>query len=125
MLTFRFGRCVRVAALIALCCIFSAVASAQQSGSSKMNTAAADSATGAAAEAAAKNKIINSPEWKQAQDDFQRWINSQAIYSPADIERITATMIGQIQDMPTSELQGFLDDWQARLKVLGGKDSQE
>ena len=27
--------------------------------------------------------------------------------------------------MPTSELQGFLDDWQARLKVLNGKDFQD
>jgi hypothetical protein len=27
--------------------------------------------------------------------------------------------------MPASELQGFLDDWQARLKVLNGQDFQE
>ena len=27
--------------------------------------------------------------------------------------------------MPTSELQGFLDDWQAKLKVLLGKNFQE
>ncbi len=27
--------------------------------------------------------------------------------------------------MPASELQGFLDDWQAKLRVLNGRDSQD
>ncbi len=58
-------------------------------------------------------------------DEFQKWLASQAIYTPADVQRITANLKAQIQAMPANELQGFLDDWQAKLKVLNGKDFQD
>jgi hypothetical protein len=72
-----------------------------------------------------KAKILASVEWKQAFDEYQKWLASQAIYTPADVELMKANLLAQVQSMPAAELQGFLDDWQARLKVLNGRDFQE
>jgi hypothetical protein len=94
---------------------------AQQPDSTKSNKPAA----GESAEAAEKAKIMASPAWAQVSEGFQKWLSSQAIYTPADINRINANLAAQIRAMPASELQGFMDDWQARLKVLNGKDFQD
>ena len=78
-----------------------------------------------ASDAAIKSRILASPEWQQAYDEFQKWLASQVLYTPTDVARIKANLAAQIQVLPASELQGFLDDWQARLRVLNGKDFQE
>ena len=100
---------------------------AQQPDPSKSSGAAPNQTTSDAnsSDSAAKAKIVASPAWKQINDEFQKWLASQAIYTPADVERIKANLKAQIQAMPASELQGFLDDWQAKLKVLNGKDFQD
>ncbi|HTQ38203.1 MAG TPA: hypothetical protein VMJ32_04210 [Pirellulales bacterium] len=90
-------------------------------------TGAAGSASGSAAsaDAAERAKILNSDQWKQIGTQYQQWLNTQPIYSPSQIKKINDQLDAQIQNMPTSELQGFMDDWQAKLKVLNGKDFQE
>ena len=100
---------------------------AQQSGQPKLGAAEVNTATtgGNSSEAAAKEQILASPAWNQAYDEFQNWLASQAIYTPADVARIKANLLAQIQSMSASELQGFLNDWQAKLKVLNGKDFQD
>jgi hypothetical protein len=100
--------------------------SAQQPAPTK--SAAETKQTPVAAEpsdAAAKEKILAGPAWKQVYDEFQKWLASQAIYTPADVERIKANLKAQVQSLPASELQGFVDDWQAKLKVFNGKDFQD
>jgi hypothetical protein len=94
---------------------------AQQPDSTKSSQPAA----GESAEAAEKAKIMAGPAWTQVSDEFQKWLSTQVIYTPADVNRIKANLAAQIHAMPPGELQGFLDDWQARLKVLNGKDFQE
>ena len=100
---------------------------AQQPGQPKSDTAVTDQSTGAAnvSESATKAKIIASAEWKQAYNDFQKWLASQIIYTPAEIEQINANLAAQIQAMPASELQDFLRDRQAKLQVLNGKEFQD
>ena len=100
---------------------------AQQPGPTKSGPAAtkASSSAGGASESAAKEKIFASPQWKQVYDEFQKWLASQAIYTPADVERIKKNLLAQMQSMSAGDLQGFLDDWQAKLKVLNGKDFQD
>ena len=72
-----------------------------------------------------REKIMASAAWKQVDSEFQKWLSQQTIYTPAEINRINQKLATQIRAMPTSELQGFIDDWQAKLKVLLGKDFQE
>ena len=120
--------CQCVGVLIATAILLLAeCAAAQQPATKKSGSATSDQTAGLAdlPDAAMKEKILNSSAWKQAYDEFQKWLASQAIFTPADIERIKASLSVQIQQMPASELQGFLDDWQAKLKVLNGRDSQD
>ncbi len=77
------------------------------------------------AEAAAKAKIMASDAWKQMADEYQKWLNSQAIYTPDDVNRMNAKQAAQMQAMPAGEMQDFLNDWLAKLKVLNGKDFQD
>ncbi len=99
-----------------------------KSGAPAANQKAAPSANqtkGGAAPASTKAQIAASPAWKQINDEYQKWLSSQAIYTPADIQRINANLAARIQSMPASEMQGFVDDWQAKLKVLNGKNFQD
>lgn len=82
-------------------------------------------ADSSAAEAAAKKAILGSQQWNQVYDEFQRWLSTQAIYTPDDVERIKTNLSAQIRDASASELQDVVDDWQAKLKVLNGRDFQE
>jgi hypothetical protein len=77
------------------------------------------------ADRAQREIIMAGAAWKQVDSEFQKWLSQQTIYSPAEINRINQKLAAQIRAMPTSELQGFIDDWQAKLKVLLGKDFQE
>jgi hypothetical protein len=77
------------------------------------------------ADRAERAKIMSSDAWKQVDSEFQKWLAQQTIYTPTEISRINQKLAAQIRSMPTSELQGFLDDWQAKLKVLLGKNFQE
>ncbi len=70
-------------------------------------------------------KIMASDEWKQVYIGYQKWLSTQPIYTPKQINRINEKLDAQIRNMPTSELQGFMNDWQAKLKVLNGKNFQE
>ncbi len=98
---------------------------ANQTNQSKAKGAAPAPADGAAADAALRDKIMTSDAWKQVDSEFQKWLSQQTIYTPAEVNRINQKLAAQIRSMPTSDLQGFLDDWQAKLKVLLGKNFQE
>ena len=80
---------------------------------------------GSSADADAKAKIMASAPWKQVMNEYQKWLSTQAIYTPADIKRINANLAAQIQAMPAADMQDFLDQWQAKLQVLNGKDFQQ
>lgn len=82
-------------------------------------------AQSAAAEASAKEKLLASQEWKQIYADFQAWLGRQAIYRKEDIARINANLAAQIEAMPAGEVQGFIDQWQARVELLKGKEFQD
>ena len=50
----------------------------------------------AASDAAIKSRILASPEWQHAYDEFQTWLASQVIYTPTDVARIKANLAAQI-----------------------------
>jgi hypothetical protein len=85
----------------------------------------AKSVVAAPSDAAARAKIAASDAWKQVEMEYQKWLSHQTIYTPSQIKRINDQLSHQFDTMPISELQGYLDDWQAKLKVLNGKDFQE
>lgn len=97
---------------------------AQQPGDTKSGaeTVAASSPT---TDATAKEILMASPLWKEMYAEFQKWLSSQTIYTDADVQRINANLTAQLRAMPVSELEGFLNDWQAKLDVLQGRDFQD
>ena len=102
----------------------------QPSGSAKsaapVTSAKSPAATTPGGDAAdEKAKILASKPWQEISAAYQQWLESQAIYTPADVKRINAKLAAEIQAMQVSDLQEYIDDWQAKLKVLNGKDFQE
>jgi hypothetical protein len=115
-----------LASLIAtLLCLAPGSLPAQQANQSTAKIATPPPAASNAADAALRDKIMTSDAWKQVDSEFQKWLSQQTIYTPAEVNRINQKLAAQIRTMPTSDLQGFLDDWQAKLKVLLGKNFQE
>lgn len=76
-------------------------------------------------DAALKAEIISSERWKRVQQEFAQWLSVQVIYTPAQVERLKAKLSSEVQKMSASELQQFLDQWDAKLKVLLGKDASQ
>jgi hypothetical protein len=98
---------------------------AQQPAPAARPMAPAAAPTTNSSDAAARAKIMASDEWKQVYTGYQKWLTTQPIYTPKQINRINEKLDAQIRNTPASELQAFLNDWQAKLKVLNGKDFQE
>src|SRR5690606_18906179 len=78
-----------------------------------------------AAEESKKSRILASERWKQMVEEFHKWLSIQVVYSPQQVEQIKARFDVEIQKMSAAELQHFLDQWDAKLKVLLGKDADE
>src|SRR5262245_41364544 len=53
----------------------------------------------ASADAAEKAKILASEPWKQVISEYQKWLSSQAIYTPDDVKRINTKLAAEIQAM--------------------------
>lgn len=92
-----------------------------------LNTQAsrAQAPTAGMSENSAKAQILNSPRWKQMIEEFNKWLSIQVVYSPQQVQDIKSRLQVEIQTMSASDLQQFLDQWDAKLKVLLGKDAAE
>ncbi len=98
---------------------------AQQAKDAKSAATAPAAKSAAASDADQKAKIMASDAWKQIGAEYQHWLQSQAIYTPADIQRINAQLDAQIRALPAKDMQQFISDWRAKLAVLNGKDFQD
>ena len=58
-------------------------------------------------------------------NEYQKWLSTQVIYTPADIKHINANLAAQIQSMPAADMQDFIDQWKPAPQVLNGKDFQQ
>ncbi|HZZ74023.1 MAG TPA: hypothetical protein VFE24_17350 [Pirellulales bacterium] len=67
-------------------------------------------------------KILASERWKKVDAQYSQWLKRQAIYTPQQVNAMGAKLAAEIQEMPTEDLEGFLDDWDAKLKVLLGQN---
>jgi hypothetical protein len=86
---------------------------------------AAVPAKGPAATDPEKSKILASDAWKQVMSEYQKWVSSQAIYTTDDVKRMNAKISAAVASMSAGDLQEYLDDWQAKLKVLNGQNFQD
>lgn len=111
-------------ALFMSCTLFAAgIASGQDQ--PKPSNAAKPSAAESASDEAAKQKIMNSPEWKQAKYAFDEWISVQQIYDKKRVAEIKQQLDAQIKSMNASQLQEFLEDMEHKLKILNSPEAQD
>ncbi len=76
-------------------------------------------------EEAKKNQILSSDRWKKVEQEFSNWLAVQVVYTPQQVEQLKAKLKAEIQRMSAAELEQFLDQWNAKLKVLLGQDAAE
>jgi len=70
-------------------------------------------------------QILNSDRWRKVIDEFQQWLSVQVVYTPKQVAQLRAKLNAEVQKMSADELQQFLDQWDAKLKVLLGTDADE
>lgn len=72
-----------------------------------------------------KDLILDSSRWREMQKEFHEWLSLQVIYTPQQVAAIEARLQAEVDKMSAAELQRFLDEWDAKLKILLGKDAAE
>lgn len=77
------------------------------------------------ADAAKKAQILGSERWKKVAQEFDQWLAMQVVYTPEQAEQVKAKLAAQIRAMSAAELEEFLNQWDAKLKVLLGKNAAE
>jgi hypothetical protein len=93
--------------------------------SSRADRAAAPVSPSTPSEAAQKAEIMSSERWKRVEKEFAQWLSVQVIYTPAQVEAFKTKLKAEIQNMSASELQQFLDQWDAKLQILLGRDTAQ
>lgn len=78
-----------------------------------------------AEDAAKKNEILNSSQWRRAMFELNEWFLAQQIYTPQQVARIKSNLARQIDQASASELQYMLNDMEAKFKILDTKESQD
>ena len=75
-------------------------------------------------EAEARQAILNSREWRKAEYAFYEWLSVQKVYTPAEVERLKRDLSGRIQRMSAAELQSFLAQIEADVRIRIGVNVQ-
>ncbi len=108
-----------VASTIVVFCWLGQLAAAQQPPSG----AAAPEKT--SAEADKKGAIFASQDWRELKSEFHQWLGEQVVLTPPQVEQFKVKLDQEVKTMSAAELQQFIDQWNAKLKVLLGKDAEE
>jgi uncharacterized protein (TIGR02246 family) len=83
------------------------------------------SAAASAEDSAARERILNSPEWHETQRAADEWLSVQKIYTPAEVKQVRTAMAAKIAKMSAPELQNFLDDSKEKFAILLSKQAEE
>lgn len=73
----------------------------------------------------AKERILNSAEWRQTQQAYNEWLSVQKIYTPQEVKRLRADTQAKVAKMSAAQLQSFLDDANEKVKILLSKDAED
>jgi hypothetical protein len=79
----------------------------------------------ARAEAAARDKILNSLEWHEVERAWQQWLSVQKIYDQGDIARLKREFHSRIAQMDSRQLADFLEDMREKIQVLLSPEAQK
>ncbi len=71
-----------------------------------------------------RDKILNSPEWKQTMKDLEQWSTVQQIYDKDQMAKLKQQFEKKIADMPADQIKEFMDDLKQKLKVLNSDEAR-
>jgi hypothetical protein len=83
----------------------------------------ARAAESAADEAAAKQKIFESPAWQEAMAGLNAWFSVQVIYDQKEVPQLKRELVERFNKMSAAQLQNYLADLQEKLKILSSPEA--
>jgi ketosteroid isomerase-like protein len=85
--------------------------------------ASASAPAATSADVAKKAGLLASDTWRNVEAEFKAWAAEQIIYTPQQMEQTKAKLRAEMDKMSAAELQKFLADMDAKLKLLRSKDA--
>ncbi len=76
-------------------------------------------------EAEAREKILNSQEWREVERAWQQWLSVQQIYDKNDVARLKNEFHRRIAAMDSRQLADFLEDMRDKIQVLLSPEAQK
>lgn len=71
------------------------------------------------------NDILQTDAWRTIMHDFDEWASVQQIYDPEQIAKYRDQLIQKASSLKGNELQDFLDDLSAKLKILASEEARK
>jgi len=106
-------------------CAFAQQSTAHPAASTNADLGRPTTNDAAASNAIRRNQILASDRWKRVEHEFAQWLAVQVVCTPEQAERMKAKLQAEIQTMSAPELEQFLDQWDAKLKILLGGNAAE
>jgi hypothetical protein len=75
--------------------------------------------------AAERQEVLGSERWRRTSREFEEWLSIQQIYKPEEIAAIVQQMRERVARMSPQELERFLDEMEARLRVLKSPEAED
>jgi DNA-binding transcriptional MerR regulator len=72
-----------------------------------------------------REKILNSPEWRQTQQAYKQWLSVQKIYTPAEVARLKAETAAKINSMSVAQLRSLLDSAHEKIQILMSTQAED
>lgn len=79
----------------------------------------------AAANEAARQQILQSERWRNAQHGLEQWLSVQQLYTPQEVAVLRAQFKSRIDRMSPAELQQQLTRMEEKLAVLSSPDAED
>ncbi len=76
-------------------------------------------------EAERRQVIVTSPEWHAMQHGLKEWLSIQQVYTPKQLRKVKADLNAKVARMSPKQLVDFMEDMDAKLKILQGKEAEQ
>jgi hypothetical protein len=75
--------------------------------------------------AAERQEILESDHWRRVMREFDEWLSVQQVYRPEELAAIKKELRERVAHMSPPELERFLDEMEARLRVLKSPEAED
>ena len=76
-------------------------------------------------DAAAKAKILASPQWRRAMFELDEWLSAQPLYDAKQVQEIKANLDKQVKTMSSKDLELMLADLSTKFAIMDSKEALE